>query len=190
MAVACGLVVDVASSSVWPASVVWLWRRRRLVGGGGSGEKARGGGTAPRDGGGEDGAKRKGGARCETAGARSRGAKEARTAGRRWVVAHSGCAAPPPPLDGDAPLPASLPICLTSLSPLSSLGLAAWVGPAGDLGRDYGLLIGWAFLTSEIPTNFLECFRPIPSFDGNCDYHIRFRFRENISVFESVSEKF
>jgi hypothetical protein len=42
----------------------------------------------------------------------------------------------------------------------------------------------------EIPRKFPESFRPIPSSDGNCAYHFRFRFRENISEFVSVSKKF
>ncbi|MCL0184492.1 hypothetical protein M2T59_30180, partial [Klebsiella pneumoniae] len=37
----------------------------------------------------------------------------------------------------------------------------------------------------EIPRNFPESFRPIPSSDGNYPYHFRFRYRENISEFVS-----
>ncbi len=48
----------------------------------------------------------------------------------------------------------------------------------------------WAFIIPEIPRNFSESFQPIPSSDGNCPYHIRFRFRENISKFIFVSQKF
>ena len=42
----------------------------------------------------------------------------------------------------------------------------------------------------EIPRKFPESFRPIPNSDGNCPYHIRFCFRENISEFVSVFEQF
>ncbi len=42
-------------------------------------------------------------------------------------------------------------------------------------------------VTSEIPKKFPV--RPIVCSDRNCSYHIRFRFRQNISEFLSVSEK-
>ena len=46
------------------------------------------------------------------------------------------------------------------------------------------------FLLRKFRQNFPKFFRPISSSDGNCYYHIRFRFPKSISIFDSASEKF
>lgn len=56
------------------------------------------------------------------------------------------------------------------------------------LGK-YLAIVLYGPITSEISKKILESFRLIPNSDGNCFYHIRFLFRQNISEFIFVNEK-